>query len=132
MPEFTVGGYLASRLREIGLHHYFAVPGDYNLVLLDELLKCPDLEMVGCCNELNAGYAADGYARATGGAAAVVVTFSVGGLSSLNAVAGAYAEDLPVIAISGGPIPTPLRNMNCCIIQSGELTTTTSVTSMRK
>ena len=60
MPEFTVGGYLASRLREIGLHHYFAVPGDYNLVLLDELLKCPDLEMVGCCNELNAGYAADG------------------------------------------------------------------------
>ena len=103
MPEFTVGGYLASRLREIGLHHYFAVPGDYNLVLLDELLKCPDLEMVGCCNELNAGYAADGYARATGGASAVVVTFSVGGLSSLNAVAGAYAEDLPVIAISGGP-----------------------------
>jgi len=99
----TVGGYLAARLAQIGLRHYFAVPGDYNLVLLDELLKNRDLEMISCCNELNAGYAADGYARASGGASAVVVTYSVGGLSLLNAVAGAYAEDLPVIAISGGP-----------------------------
>jgi pyruvate decarboxylase len=99
----TVGGYLAARLRDIGLTHFFAVPGDYNLVLLDELLRNPELEFIGCCNELNAGYAADGFARATGGPAAVVVTYSVGGLSVLNAVAGAYAEDLPVIAISGGP-----------------------------
>jgi TPP-dependent 2-oxoacid decarboxylase len=99
----TVGGYLASRLAQIGLRHYFAVPGDYNLVLLDELLKNDDLQMVSCCNELNAGYAADGYARATGGPAAAVVTYSVGGLSLINAVAGAYAEDMPLIAISGGP-----------------------------
>ena len=99
----TVGAYLAGRLQEVGIGHYFAVPGDYNLVLLDELLKNPDLEMISCCNELNAGYAADGYARATGGPSAAVVTFSVGGLSLINAVAGAYAEDLPMIAISGGP-----------------------------
>ena len=59
--------------------------------------------MVSCCNELNAGYAADGYARATGSLAVAVVTYSVGGLSLLNAIAGAYAEDLPLIAISGCP-----------------------------
>ncbi len=99
----TVGTYLATRLQQIGLRHYFTVPGDYNLVLLDEFLKNNAFKMIGCCNELNAGYAADGYARATGGAAAVVVTFSVGGLSLVNAIAGAFAEDLPVIAISGGP-----------------------------
>jgi pyruvate decarboxylase len=99
----TVGRYLAARLAEIGIGHYFAVPGDYNLVLLDELLTEERLHLVGCCNELNAGYAADGYARATGGASAAVVTYSVGGLSMVNAVAGAYAEDLPVIAVSGGP-----------------------------
>lgn len=98
----TVGAYIATRLSEIGLEHYFAVPGDYNLSLLDELLKNPSMEMISCCNELNAGYAADGYARARG-AAAQVVTFSVGGLSALNAIAGAYAEDLPVVIISGGP-----------------------------
>ena len=100
--EVTVGAYIAARLSDIGIEHYFAVPGDYNLVLLDELLENPSLTMIGCCNELNAGYAADGYARAHG-AAAQVVTFSVGGLSALNAVAGAYAEDLPLVIISGGP-----------------------------
>ncbi len=99
----TIGQYLAARLRQAGMQHYFAVPGDYNLVLLDELLTSPDLKMINCCNELNAAYAADGYARATGGPAAIVVTFSVGGLSAINGIAGAYAESLPVIAVSGGP-----------------------------
>jgi TPP-dependent 2-oxoacid decarboxylase len=98
----TVGGYLATRLEQLGLKHYFAIPGDYNLVLLDELLKNPKLKMINCCNELNAGYAADGYARANG-LSALVVTYSVGGLSAINAVAGAYAEDLPIIVISGAP-----------------------------
>lgn len=101
--RWTVGSYLAKRLQDVGIGHYFAVPGDYNLVLLDELLANPKLQLISCCNELNAGYAADGYARATGGPAVAVVTFSVGGLSLINAVAGAYAEDLPVIAVSGGP-----------------------------
>ncbi|WP_444902533.1 thiamine pyrophosphate-binding protein [Microbulbifer sp. SSSA007] len=101
--QWTVGTYLAQRLKDAGVRHYFALPGDYNLVLLDQLLMHRDLQMISCCNELNAGYAADGYARATGGPSAAVVTFSVGGLSMINAVAGAYAEDLPLIAISGGP-----------------------------
>jgi pyruvate decarboxylase len=100
--QVTVGTYIATRLHQIGVCHYFAVPGDYNLILLDELLKNPELEMIGCCNELNAGYAADGYARANG-IAAQVTTFSVGGLSALNAIVGAYAEDLPIVIISGGP-----------------------------
>ncbi len=61
-----------------------------------------NLEQVYCCNELNCGYSAEGYARACG-AAAAVVTFSVGGLSAINAIAGAYAENLPVILVSGAP-----------------------------
>ncbi len=98
----TVGTYLAQRLQELGLTHYFAIPGDYNLELLDEMLKNKSLQMINCCNELNAGYAADGYARING-VSALAVTYSVGGLSAVNAVAGAYAENLPVIVISGGP-----------------------------
>ena len=105
MTEYytTVGEYLGKRLVDVGIEHYFSVPGDYNLILLDELLKVDGLEMIGCCNELNAGYAADGYARERSGPSALVVTFSVGALSAVNAVARAYAEDIPVIAISGGP-----------------------------
>ncbi|MBV8358558.1 MAG: alpha-keto acid decarboxylase family protein, partial [Deltaproteobacteria bacterium] len=99
---YTVGTYLATRFSQIGLKHHFAVAGDFNLVLLDELLKNKDLEQVYCCNELNCGYAAEGYARACG-AGAAVVTFSVGGLSAINAIGSAYAENLPVILVSGAP-----------------------------
>ncbi len=102
MQTTTIGGYLAARLTQVGLGDYFAVPGDFNLILLDEFLKEPGLRMVSCCNELNAGYAADGYARLHG-FAAVAVTYMVGGTSLINATAGAYSEDLPLLVISGGP-----------------------------
>ena len=102
MADFTVGKYLAARLEQIGLKHYFMVPGDYNLVLLDELLENENLEQVGCCNELNAAYAAEGYARVNG-AGAVFTTFNVGAYSALNGVAGAHAERLPVIMVSSSP-----------------------------
>lgn len=108
----TVGTYLAQRMQELGMDDYFAIPGDYNLTLLDELLKNNALQMINCCNELNAGYAADGYARVKG-VAALVVTYSVGSLSAVNAVAGAYAENLPVLVISGGP--------NTNSVQDGEI-----------
>lgn len=98
----TLGHYIAARLVELGVTDYFAIPGDFNLVLLDQLLDDPRLKMISCCNELNAGYAADGYARAKG-ISCVVVTFCVGGMSLINALAGAYSESLPVICISGGP-----------------------------
>jgi pyruvate decarboxylase len=98
----TIGSYLATRLEQVGLRHYFGIPGDYNLALFDQLLLNQNLTCISCCNELNAGYAADGYARATG-LAAMLVTYSVGALSAVNAIAGHYAEDLPVILISGGP-----------------------------
>jgi pyruvate decarboxylase len=101
MPGFTVGNYLAVRLQQIGLKHYFMVPGDYNLRLLDELLWNKEVEQIGCCNELNASYAAEAYARVHG-CGAVITTFNVGAFSALNGVAGAYAESLPVIFVSSG------------------------------
>ncbi|XP_073137035.1 pyruvate decarboxylase 1 [Henckelia pumila] len=100
--ESTLGRHLARRLVQVGVRDVFSVPGDFNLTLLDHLLAEPGLNLVGCCNELNAGYAADGYARARG-VGACVVTFTVGGLSVLNAIAGAYSENLPVVCIVGGP-----------------------------
>lgn len=99
---YTIGNYLAERLSQIGLKHYFAVAGDYNLELLDQLVTNKSMEQIYCSNELNCGFSAEGYARARG-AGAAVVTFSVGALSALNAIGGAYAENLPVILISGTP-----------------------------
>ena len=60
---------------------------------LDYLPGC-GLNWVGNCNELNAGYAADGYARIKG-ISAVITTFGVGELSLLNAIAGGYDGHIP-------------------------------------
>lgn len=98
----TLGHHIAKRLVEIGINDVFAVPGDFNLTLLDYLVAEPEINLIGCCNELNAGYATDGYARCRG-VGACVVTFNVGGLSILNAIAGSYSEDLPIICIVGAP-----------------------------
>lgn len=100
--KYTVGDYLAERLAQIGIRHHFVVPGDYNLVLLDKLQANPNLTEVGCANELNCSLAAEGYARANG-VSACVVTFSVGALSAFNGTGSAYAENLPLILISGSP-----------------------------
>ncbi|MFH8347980.1 alpha-keto acid decarboxylase family protein [Streptomyces sp. NPDC018045] len=101
-PRITVADYLLRRLRELDIEHLFGVPGDYNLGFLDQVTDFPGLSWVGTCNELDAAYAADGYARLRG-AAALVTTFGVGELSAVNGVAGAYAERVPVVAVTGMP-----------------------------
>ncbi|OAX84671.1 hypothetical protein ACJ72_00963 [Emergomyces africanus] len=93
--------YLFRRLYELGIRSVHGLPGDYNLVSLDYLPKV-GLDWVGNANELNAGYAADGYARVKG-VSAMMTTFGVGELSSINAIAGAYSEYVPVIHIVGSP-----------------------------
>jgi indolepyruvate decarboxylase len=103
----TVGEFLLRRIREAGVSHAFGVPGDYNLELLQQLEDAGTVEWIGTCNELNASYAADGYARLNG-LAALIVTNAVGALSAINGVAGSYAEHVPVICICGS---IPLRSM---------------------
>jgi indolepyruvate decarboxylase len=99
----TIGEYLIARLRELGVGHVFGVPGDFILPFYDQIVATDlDLVLVPTCNELNAGYAADGYARLRG-LGAVAVTYGVGAFSTVNAIAGAYAEDVPVVLISGAP-----------------------------
>src|SRR6516162_6721040 len=98
----TVAGYLLTRLAEAGLASVFGVPGDYNLPILDALAGRPDLAWIGMATEQGAGYAADSYARLRG-VGALVTTFGVGELSAINAIAGAYAESVPVVHIVGTP-----------------------------
>jgi TPP-dependent 2-oxoacid decarboxylase len=105
--EITVGEYLLARLKQIGVDHLFAVPGDFVLGFLNQVLQS-DVTYVGTCNELNAAYAADGYARIRG-IGAFASTFGPGDLSALNGVAGAYAERVPVVAITGSPATVNFR-----------------------
>lgn len=88
-------------MRQLGVRSVFGVPGDFNLEFLDYIEADKGLSWVGNPNELNAAYAADGYARQTKKISALVTTFGVGELSALAGVAGSYSEKLGVVHIVG-------------------------------
>jgi indolepyruvate decarboxylase len=102
MSTYTVGDYLLGRLQELGVRHVFGVPGDYVLGFNAQLEATPGLRWVANCNELNAAYAAEGYARVHG-VGAFVVTAGVGDLGAASGVCGALAERSSVVVISGVP-----------------------------
>jgi TPP-dependent 2-oxoacid decarboxylase len=97
----TIGEYLLDKLYAAGVAHIFGVPGDYVLKFYDQIVKSP-IQHVGTTREDTAAFAADGYARCRG-LGALAVTYGVGALSVVNAVAGAHAESSPVVVISGAP-----------------------------
>ncbi|MDT7639409.1 MAG: indolepyruvate decarboxylase [Pseudonocardiales bacterium] len=103
----TIAEHLVHRLVAAGARHVFGVPGDYNLRFLDVIEAHPELEWVGNANELDAAYAADGYARIRG-FAVLVTTYGVGELSAMNGLAGSFAESVPVLHIVGSPA-TPVQ-----------------------
>ncbi|KAF7823484.1 pyruvate decarboxylase 2 [Senna tora] len=86
----------------VGVTDVFLVSGDFNLTLFDHLIAEPGLNLIGCYNKLNAVYTTDVIARSHG-VSACVVTFTVDGLSVLNAFADAYSENFPLICIVVGP-----------------------------
>lgn len=94
--------YVLGRLRDIGATDIFGVPGDFAFAVQDAIVAHPDINWIGCCNELNAAYAADGYARVRG-IGVLSTTYGVGELSAISAVAGSYAERLPVFHLVGMP-----------------------------
>jgi len=102
----TVIQYILRRLNEIGVDDVFGVAGDYSFAVNDAIVEHPAINWIGCCNELNAGYAADGYARMRG-VGAVCTTYGVGELAAMSAIAGSYAERLAVFHLVGTPnLPT--------------------------
>ena len=98
----TVIQHVLCRLRSLGIADVFGVPGDFAFPVNDAISEDPQMRWIGCCNELNAAYAADGYARIKG-FGAICTTYGVGELSALNGIAGAYAEHLPLFHLVGAP-----------------------------
>lgn len=103
----SAADYIVRRLQDCGVKHLFGVPG----ATCDPLFAAAapgGLDVVVTASDLEAGYAADGYARSTG-LAAVTVTYGVGTLGMLSVIGGAYAESSPVVVVSGGPSAEDLR-----------------------
>ncbi|MDP3596125.1 MAG: thiamine pyrophosphate-binding protein, partial [Nitrospirota bacterium] len=97
----TIGSAVIDRLHQLGVQHIFGIPGDYVLSLY-QLIEASPIRHIGTTREDCAGFAADAYARING-IGAVCVTYCVGGLNCVNAIACAYAERSPVVLLTGSP-----------------------------
>ena len=97
----TIGSAVIDRLHQLGVRHIFGIPGDYVLTLYQLIERSP-IQHIGTTREDCAGFAADAYARING-IGAVCVTYCVGGLNCVNAIACAYAERSPVVLLTGSP-----------------------------
>ena len=99
--RMPMGAFLFEYLHRRGVRHSFGVPGDFALPTFAWLEKSK-IKSITMTHEPGAGFAADAYSRLNG-IGLVCVTYCVGGLNVLNAIAGAYAEKSPVVVISGAP-----------------------------
>jgi indolepyruvate decarboxylase len=98
----SVADYIVQRLADEGINDCFGVAGDYVFPICDAVERNPKVNWIGCSNELNASYAADGYGRIRG-AAMLATTYGVGELSALNGVMGAKAERSLIFHVVGMP-----------------------------
>ena len=101
MPNtYTIADYLVDRLSALGARHLFTVPGNYSAEFLISAEDSGKIKCICTTNEMEAGYAADAYARLAGIGVACV-TYGVGSFSLLNAIAGSYVEQCPVVLLNG-------------------------------
>ena len=108
MPQTTVQ-YVLLRLRQLGVTDIFGVPGDYAFPITDAICNDKNMNFIGSCNEINAAYSADGYARVKG-LAALNTTSGPGELNALSGVCGAYAEHVPIFHLTAQPSRTLRRD----------------------
>ncbi|AMD21750.1 HFL106Cp [Eremothecium sinecaudum] len=101
-PFIPLSQYLLHRLKQLGVTTIFGLPGEHNAPLINQIYQIPSMTWCGNTNELNASYAADGYARIKR-LSCLITTFGVGEMSVLNGVAGAFAEHVPILHIVGMP-----------------------------
>jgi indolepyruvate decarboxylase len=99
----TLRSFLFDQLWARGVRHIFGIPGDFVLNLYEALERDGRFGLVRLSHEPAVGFAADGCARITGGLGVCCVTYGAGGLNMVNPVACAYAEESPLVVLSGGP-----------------------------
>jgi indolepyruvate decarboxylase len=102
LQVISVADYIVRRIADEGVTHCFGVAGDYLFPMCNAVERSLKVKWIGCANELNAAYAADGYARIRG-VGMLATTYGVGELSALNGVMGAKAERSLVFHVVGMP-----------------------------
>jgi indolepyruvate decarboxylase len=95
--------FLFDALWKHGVRQIYGLPGDFALNLFEALEDDGRFQLIRLGHEPAVGFAADGCARITNGLGVCLVTYGAGGLNMINPVACAYAEESPLVVITGGP-----------------------------
>jgi indolepyruvate decarboxylase len=107
---YVVADYIIERLAQNGVEALFGVPAVYCAPIYNAA-QAANFRTVVTSSDLEAGYAADGYARVRG-LSAVAVSYGPGTLSIVNAIAGAYIERSPIVVVNGGPSQANIDDQN--------------------
>ena len=99
----TLGRALLDALLLHGAREIFGIPGDFVLPFFKVIEESGVLPFYTLSHEPAVGFAADAAARFRGGISVAVATWGAGALNLVNAIAGAYAERVPVVVVSGAP-----------------------------
>ena len=99
----TLAEQLLLALKQRGATEVFGIPGDFALPLFREIERCAVLPLYTLSHEPAVGFAADAATRLRGGLGVAAVTYGAGAFNLVNTVAGAYAERVPLVVLSGAP-----------------------------
>lgn len=88
-------------LEELGVTDVFGLPGGAILPLYDPLMDSTRLRHILVRHEQGAGHAAQGYATATGKVGVAIATSGPGATNLVTAIADAYMDSVPLLAITG-------------------------------
>ena len=101
-PEVLTGsGAILRSLEALGITDVFGLPGGAIIPFYDELMSSTAIRHVLVRHEQGAGHAAEGYAAASGRVGVAIATSGPGATNLVTAIADAYMDSVPLLAITG-------------------------------
>ncbi|TLM79763.1 MAG: biosynthetic-type acetolactate synthase large subunit [Actinobacteria bacterium] len=98
--RITAARALVRGLEAEGVDTLFGYPGGVALPIFDALFDSAKIRTILPRHEQGAVHAADGYARATGRVAPVVVTSGPGATNTVTGIANAYMDSIPLVVFT--------------------------------
>ncbi|GAA4265257.1 acetolactate synthase large subunit [Frondihabitans peucedani] len=101
-PEVLTGsGAILRSLEKLGVTDVFGLPGGAIIPFYDELMASKTIRHILVRHEQGAGHAAEGYAAASGRVGVAIATSGPGATNLVTAIADAYMDSVPLLAITG-------------------------------
>ncbi|WP_314422068.1 acetolactate synthase large subunit [uncultured Microbacterium sp.] len=100
-PEISGAEAVVRTLELLGVKDVFGLPGGAILPVYDPLMDASELRHILVRHEQGAGHAAEGYASSSGKVGVCIATSGPGATNLVTAIADAYMDSVPLLAITG-------------------------------